>query len=74
MQLVSVHDIGVFAAKAFANPTAYKGKSISLAGDELTLGQAKPIFKDVVGYDLPETYGFVGTGIQYMVKEVRPLT
>jgi len=41
-----------------------------LAGDELTLAQGKQVFKESLGYDMPETYGFVGTGIQYMIKEV----
>lgn len=69
LQLVSVHDIGVFAARAFTDPAAYKGRAISLAGDELTLEQGKKVFKQVEGYDMPETWGFVGAGIKMMSKE-----
>jgi uncharacterized protein YbjT (DUF2867 family) len=70
LQLISCHDIGVFAARAFADPEAYKGKAISLAGDELTLEQAKKVFKETLGYDMPETFWFVGSGIKFMVKEM----
>src|SRR5512145_2351923 len=35
-QLIAVEDVGVFAALAFANPDQYIGKTIELAGDELT--------------------------------------
>ncbi|KAE9370730.1 putative NmrA-like family domain-containing protein 1 [Stipitochalara longipes BDJ] len=69
LQLISVHDIGLFGAKAFTDPS-YKNRAVGLAGDELTLAQAKKVFKDTMGQDLPETYGFVGSGIKYMVAEV----
>ena len=69
LQLVSTRDIGVFAARAFTDPT-YKNRAIGLAGDELNLSQGKRVFKETMGSDLPETYGFLGAGIKYMVKEV----
>jgi uncharacterized protein YbjT (DUF2867 family) len=70
LQLISVHDIGVFAARAFQNPQEYKGRAISLAGDELTLPQAKEVFKKAVGYDMPATFQFLGSAVLYMVKEM----
>ena len=70
LQLISVHDIGVFAARAFQNPQEYKGRAISLAGDELTLPQAKKVFKDVIGYDMPATFQFMGSALLFMVKEL----
>ncbi|RDL36181.1 Uncharacterized protein BP5553_06793 [Venustampulla echinocandica] len=70
LQLIATHDIGLFAARAFENPAAYKNKAVSLAGDELTLAQGKKVFKDTLGYDMPETFGFVGSGIKFMVKEM----
>lgn len=39
VQMVAVHDIGAFAAIAFANPATYQGAAIELAGDELTFAQ-----------------------------------
>lgn len=38
-QLIAVHDIGVFAGLAFADPGKYLGQRIELAGDELTFLQ-----------------------------------
>ena len=70
LQLISVHDIGVFAARAFEKPEDYKGRAISLAGDELTLVQAKTAFKEAVGYDMPTNFTFMGSAILFMVKEV----
>lgn len=35
MQWVAVKDIGIFAAKAFADPESWSGKAIGLAGDQL---------------------------------------
>ena len=70
LQLISVHDVGVFAVRAFAHPEQYKGKAISLAGDELTLSQAKEVFKEAMGYDMPTTYGFLGSAVLFMVKEM----
>lgn len=69
LQIISVHDIGLFGARAFTDPS-YKNRAIGLAGDELTITQAKKVFKDTMGQDMPETYGFVGSGIKWMVKEV----
>lgn len=59
LQLVSVEDIGFFAAQAFLNLEIYKGKCISLAGDELTFEQFGRVFKEKTGDDLPMTFEFV---------------
>jgi uncharacterized protein YbjT (DUF2867 family) len=73
LQLISVHDIGVFVARSFEDLEAYKWRAISLAGDELRLVQGKKVFKESLGYEMPETFGIVGTAIRYMVKEVGTL-
>ncbi|TVY89186.1 NmrA-like family domain-containing protein [Lachnellula willkommii] len=70
LQLISCRDIRLFAARAFADPEAYKGREISLAGDELNISQARKVFKDTLGDDLPETYGVVGDRINKFVKDV----
>ncbi|KAE8445413.1 hypothetical protein EG329_013426 [Mollisiaceae sp. DMI_Dod_QoI] len=70
LQLISCRDIGLFAARAFNDPAAYKGRSIALAGDELNIEQARKVFKETMGSDLPETFGFVGSGLKFMIKEV----
>ncbi|MGU3661545.1 NmrA family NAD(P)-binding protein [Methylobacterium fujisawaense] len=40
MQLVSVRDVGWFAAEAFERPDAYVGREIELGGDAVTYGEA----------------------------------
>ncbi|KAF4637312.1 hypothetical protein G7Y89_g773 [Cudoniella acicularis] len=70
LQLISTRDIGLFSARAFQHPAQYKNKAVSLAGDELNLTQAKKVFKDTLGYDMPETWGFVGSGLKWMISEL----
>jgi uncharacterized protein YbjT (DUF2867 family) len=48
-QLIAVEDIGVFAALAFANRNQYLGRTIELAGDELTELQIADTFTKVIG-------------------------
>lgn len=48
LQLVATDDIGVFAELAFANPEQYLGKTIELAGDELTETQIAEVFSKVI--------------------------
>jgi uncharacterized protein YbjT (DUF2867 family) len=49
VQSIAVEDIGVFAALAFANPQEFDGKTIELAGDELTEAQTAKVFSKVIG-------------------------
>jgi uncharacterized protein YbjT (DUF2867 family) len=49
LQLIAVDDIGAFVALAFESAQAYLGKSIELAGDELTEPQIADVFTRVVG-------------------------
>ncbi|KAF2004775.1 NAD(P)-binding protein [Amniculicola lignicola CBS 123094] len=69
LQLVATSDIGFFAAEAFLKPEEWKGRKISLAGDELTFDQAKSIFEKKTGKTLPTTFTFLTRIILYMVKE-----
>jgi len=48
-QLISVEDIAVFVALAFANPKLYIGRTIELAGDALTESQVAETFAKVIG-------------------------
>jgi len=48
-QFIAVEDIAVFVALAFANPERYLGKTIELAGDELTEAQLAETFAKVIG-------------------------
>jgi uncharacterized protein YbjT (DUF2867 family) len=49
VQSIAVEDIGVFAALAFANMQDFLGKTIELAGDELTEAQTTEVFSKVIG-------------------------
>ncbi len=49
VQMVAVDDIAVFVALAFADPKQYVGKTIELAGDELTEAQIAETFTEVIG-------------------------
>ncbi len=49
LQLVATADIGAFAELAFANPVQFLGKTIELAGDELTETQIADVFSRVIG-------------------------
>jgi uncharacterized protein YbjT (DUF2867 family) len=71
MQLVSTHDIGVFAAKALLDPGKWAGRAVGLAGDELTLGEAQAVFERAVGQQMPTTWGFVAKGVMWWVEEAR---
>ncbi|RFU35481.1 hypothetical protein B7463_g877, partial [Scytalidium lignicola] len=69
LQLVAVDDIGYFAAEAFLNPEEFKGKSISLAGDELTFDQMARTFKEKTGRDVPMTFRFICSLLMMRIKE-----
>jgi uncharacterized protein YbjT (DUF2867 family) len=49
LQIIATEDIGVFAELAFANPEEFIGKTIELAGDELTEPQIAGVFAKVIG-------------------------
>ena len=48
-QSIAVEDIAVFVALAFADPGKYLGKTLELAGDELTESQTAAVFTKVIG-------------------------
>ncbi|KAK2012383.1 NmrA-like family protein [Colletotrichum eremochloae] len=69
LQLVAVSDIGHVAAEAFLHPDKYRGRGISLAGDELTIDQFAAVFRKTTGRELPETYRIFSWLIMAMVKD-----
>ncbi|KAE8152739.1 nmrA-like family protein [Aspergillus avenaceus] len=70
LQLVAVSDIGFFGGQAFLNPEEYKGRAISLAGDEITFEEMARTYKARTGEDLPMTYSFLAKLLMWMVKDV----
>ncbi len=49
LQIIAAEDIGVFAALAFANPKEYLGKTLEIAGDEMTEPQIAETLAKVIG-------------------------
>jgi len=70
LQLVSVRDIGVFASKALRQPERWAGKAVSLAGDELTLAEAKEHFRKVTGKELPQGWGVLARGMLWAMGDL----
>ena len=48
-QIIAVEDVASFVALAFADPKEYLGKTLELAGDELTESQIAETFGKVIG-------------------------
>lgn len=70
LQLVAVRDIGLYAARAFAAPDEWAGRAVALAGDELTLAEARDKFAKVTGKTLPQTWTILGRAVLWGVREV----
>lgn len=66
MQWVAVKDIGVFAAKAFADPDAWSGKAIGLAGDDLGYDGVV----QATGGKAYATFGILGSLLMWGVAEM----
>jgi uncharacterized protein YbjT (DUF2867 family) len=49
LQQIAVGDIGAFALKAFQNPSQWAGRTIELAGDELSMQQVAETLSRVLG-------------------------
>lgn len=49
LQQISVEDIGVFAAIAFADPGKWIGRAIDIAGDDLSMLETAGVFSEVLG-------------------------
>lgn len=72
LQLVSTTDIGVWGAEALTHTDTprFHDRAITLAGDSLTLPEAKEIFRKTTGKEMPQSLGLFGKGLMWMVKEV----
>ncbi|RDW78934.1 Nucleoside-diphosphate-sugar epimerase family protein [Aspergillus mulundensis] len=70
LQLVATSDIGFFGADAFMKPEEYKGRAISLAGDELTFDGMQAVFEQKMGRPLPLTFRPVCSLFMAMMKDM----
>jgi uncharacterized protein YbjT (DUF2867 family) len=71
IKFVSTKDIGKIAADAFLNADSaqYKNKALALAGDDISLADFERAFKEETGKVLPETFGVVGRGLRWALRE-----
>lgn len=70
LQWIATKDIGVFAAKAFANPEKYNKLAISLAGDNLNVEGLTEAFGNATGTPIAPTFGILGSVLTTMVGEM----
>lgn len=70
VQWVAASDIGVFAAKAFANPQEWNHRAMGLAGDELDFEGLSAAFKNKTGQPIGTTFWVLGTALKWGVKEM----
>ncbi|EFY86048.1 hypothetical protein J3459_016416 [Metarhizium acridum] len=73
LQLISTDDIGTFAALSFLEPERFAGKSISLAGDELSYAQVEKVFTEKTGAPPPTTFGFIAWLVLRLSVELRTM-
>lgn len=52
LQQVATDDIGAFAALAFSDPERWIGRSVELAGDEMTMAETAGVFSRVIGREV----------------------
>jgi uncharacterized protein YbjT (DUF2867 family) len=77
---ISVEDLGVIAAHAFAAPERFVGKEVTLASDVQSLAECRAIYREIMGRNpsrLPmplwlfERFGFVGRDLTAMWRWLR---
>jgi nucleoside-diphosphate-sugar epimerase len=70
LQLISVRDIGIFAAKALLHPENYENRAFGLAGDEITLLDARATYRKVAGLQLPQAWKILGYAVRWISKDM----
>ena len=71
LQWIAVRDIGIVAAKAFAEPDRFNGKAIGLAGDDLTIEQTSEAFRGATGKALTPALPVFGKVLKWFFVELR---
>ncbi|KAF2437201.1 NAD(P)-binding protein [Karstenula rhodostoma CBS 690.94] len=71
IKFVSTRDIGRVAAEAFvgAGTEKYRNRAVALAGEDISLGEFESVFREETGRRLPETFGVVGRGLRWALRE-----
>lgn len=71
IQMISTHDIGVFAAKALQNPDRWAGRALALAGDDLSFLEFREVFRRVVRREPPQTLGVLARPVLWWVEDAK---
>ncbi|KAK7187239.1 hypothetical protein DPSP01_003958 [Paraphaeosphaeria sporulosa] len=71
MQLVSVQDIGIVAARALTNVQSWKGRALGIAGDKLTFTQADDVFQTVRGHRMPRIWDIPSRALRWAVDDAK---
>lgn len=60
LQMLAVEDLGEFVRIAFEHPDEHIGKTMDLAGDELTMSQVASAFSRIIGKTVRYVYQSIG--------------
>ena len=66
--MLSIDDLGWVAAEALANPSAWAGRKINMAGDVLTVPQMKAVYANVTGRR-PKQWRILAVAFRRLVPE-----
>jgi uncharacterized protein YbjT (DUF2867 family) len=66
--MIAVDDIGAMAAAVFRNPEQFIGEKLNVAGDVLTVGEMKDVYRHVMG-KRPRAYRIPAWVLRLMNKE-----
>lgn len=72
MQMISCEDIGWFAANALLNPAVWIGKTMDIAGDNVTYPQILAAYKEVFGSE-PKRSKLMTILIPLLMPEIRKM-
>lgn len=72
LAMVATADIRWLAAQGFLHPESevYKNRALSLAGDELSFEDVDGVFRERLGYGVPNTWELVRRFILWMVVDL----
>lgn len=73
IKFVSARDVGRVGAEAFLRVAGGEGRfvdrAVAVAGDEISLGEARRVFLEEAGVEMPEAFGVVGRGLRWALRE-----
>lgn len=68
-QLISMHDIRIFAATALTDPDKWADHGVALDSDNISFGEPEDVFRRTIGEDLLQTYDIPAHPVLWLVKD-----